>query len=109
MYQMRLLDHFTRYCHFIENMKTTSVEKILGGKLPFHWKQPDSQNYKPIVMEANNDSPSDLLTYKDDCDSLHDIEYNGIYDNIYMQLYLHFPHRQVGQIVFVPCIFSLVF
>ena len=28
-------------------------------------------------MVANNDNSSDLLTYKDDCDNLNDIEYYG--------------------------------
>ena len=35
----RLLGHFTGNCHFIGNREATSWEKILGRKLPLHWKQ----------------------------------------------------------------------
>ena len=37
--QRRVLGHFTGNCHFIGNMEATSWEKILGRKLPLHWKQ----------------------------------------------------------------------
>ena len=34
-----MLGHFTGNCHFIGNREATSWEKILGRKLPLHWKQ----------------------------------------------------------------------
>ena len=38
--KMRMLGHLTGYCHFIRNKRATSMEEILGRKLPLHWKQP---------------------------------------------------------------------
>ena len=51
-----LLGYFTRYCHFIGNMGTTSFKKVLGRKTTFL-----GNSNSHIVMLPSNDNFSDLL------------------------------------------------
>ena len=50
-------------------MVLTSLEKILGRKLPLDWKQPNGCICRPTELLLYTDNFSDLLTQTNGCDN----------------------------------------